>query len=179
MTIEILLRTDRSIAGATRAVLDKMLGTGWENIDAPEDGRVEVDCLNGETGEEWGFESPQVTAMDAFTRIKDAPTTVRVKVGLRSGHLILFPGFVALSRPEDDFDEYAEDPRAKAIIQREAFELGRAFAAKELIIAGDAATDFLGTDATTWDGLKQVLKDEEVPHRVLAVPPKPSPPPPA
>jgi hypothetical protein len=173
MTIEILLRTDRSIAGATRAVLDKMVGTGWENIDGPEDGRVEVDCLNGETGEEWGFEAPQTSAMEAFTQIKDAPTTVRVKVGLRRGHLILFPGFVALSRPDDDYDEYCEDPRAKAIIQREAFELGRAFAAKELIIAGDAATDFLGTEATTWDGLKEVLLEEEVPHRVIAVPPKP------
>jgi hypothetical protein len=172
MTIEILLRTDRSIAGATRAVLDRMTGGGFENIDAPEDGVIEVDCLNGETGEEWGFLAPETSAMDAFSRIKDAPTTVRVKVSLRSGHIILFPGFVALSRPEDDYDEYAEDPRARHIIQREAFELGRSFAAKELIVAGDAATDFLGTEATTWDGLKAVLEEEEVPHRVLAVPPK-------
>jgi hypothetical protein len=172
MTIEILLRTDRSIAGATRVVLDKMLGGGFENIDGPEDARIEVDCLNGETGEEWGFVAPETSAMEAVSRIREAPTTVRVKVGLRSGHVILFPGFVTLLRPEDDFEEYSEDPRAKHIIQREAFELGRTFAAKELIVAGDAASDFLGTDATTWEGLKEVLAEEEVPHRVLEVPPK-------
>jgi hypothetical protein len=167
MTIEILLTTERSIAGATRLVLDKMLGQGFETIDGPEDGRVEVDCLNGETGEEWGFVAPDVSAMEAFTKIKEAPSTVRVKVGLRAGHVLLYPGFVALSRPEADYEEYEEDPRAKQIVHREVLELARTFGAKEVLVVGDAATDFLGNDATTWDGLKEVLEDEEVPHRLV------------
>src|SRR5262249_50159719 len=86
MGIEILLTTQRSLAAATRSLLDRLTGPGFENIDAPEDGRVEVDCLDGESGEEWGLVAPETSAMETFTKIKEATTTVRVKIGLRSGH---------------------------------------------------------------------------------------------
>jgi hypothetical protein len=170
MAIETLLHTERSLAAAARVVLDRLLGPGFDNIDAPEDGRIEVDCLDGDSGEEWGFVAPDVGAMDAFAKIKERPTTVRVAIRLRHGQLMLFPGFVALSRPDGDYDEFEEDERAKQIALREAFELGRTFHAREVLLAGDAATDFLGTDATSWDGLKTVLEDEDVPHTILPVP---------
>lgn len=172
MGIEILMTTQRSIAAATRSLLDKLIAAGLENVDPPEEGRIEVDCLNGETGEEWGFVAPETSAMDAFTKIKEATSTVRVKIGLRMGHFILYPGFVVLSRPENDFDEFDEDPRAKQIVLREAFELGRLMGAREVLVAGDAASDFLGEDATDWEGLKTILEEEDVPHKVIPVPPK-------
>src|SRR5262249_13969777 len=78
MAIETLLHTERSLAAATRMVLDKLLSNGFENIDPPEDGRVEIDCLDGDSGEEWGFVAPEVGAMDAFAKIKEKTTTVRV-----------------------------------------------------------------------------------------------------
>ncbi len=170
MGIEILLQTDRSLAGATRSVLDRLLGAGFENVDPPEDGRVELDCLDGESGEEWGLVAPETSAQDAFGRIKSAKSTVRVKVGLRTGQFILFPGFVVLSRPEDEYDDFEADPRARQIILREALEVARHFSAREIVVAGDAASDFIGTDATTWPALKEVLVEEDIPHRVLAVP---------
>ena len=170
MAIETLLHTERSLAAAARMILDRMTGKGYEFIDAPEDGRIEVDCLNGETDEEWGIVAPEASPMDVFLKIKEQGKTVRVKIRLRSGHLILFPGFIVLSRPEDEFDDFEEDPRAKQIILREAFELARHFGTTELIIAGDAGSDFLGTEATTWLGLKEILEEEEVPHVLLPVP---------
>ena len=170
MAIETLLPTERSLAGATRTILDRLLGAGYENIDAPEDKRIEIDCLDGESGEEWGVVAPETTAMALFTRIQETPTTVRVKLGLRSGHIILFPGFVVLSRPGDDFEAFEDDPRAQAILLREGYELARHLGATELIVAGDAASDFIGTDATTWVGLKDVLEEEEIPHRLQPVP---------
>lgn len=169
MGIEILLTTSRSLAASTRAMLDKLAQAGFENVDPPEDGRIEVDCLDGESGEEWGFLAPETSAMDAFTKIKEKPTTVRVKIGLRLGHLILFPGFVVLSRPDDEYGDFEEDPRARHIILREALELGRHSGAKEVLVAGDAASDFLGEDATTWDELREVLSAEEIPHSVVPV----------
>lgn len=169
MAIETLLTTERSLAGATRSILDKVRGAGFENIDGPEDGRIEIDCLDGETGDEWGMATPEVSPMDAFSRIKEKPSTVRVRLCLRTGCFLLFPGFVVLQRPEDDYDAFEEDPRARHIILREAMEVGRHFGAREVIVAGDVASDFLGTEATTWDGLKEVLEDEEVPHRVMPV----------
>jgi hypothetical protein len=173
MGIEILLTTQRSLAAATRSLLDRLTGPGFENIDAPEDGRVEVDCLDGESGEEWGVVAPEVSAMEAFSKIKEAATTVRVKIGLRRGHFILFPGFIVLSRPDDEYEDFEEDPRARSIFLREAFELARHVTAKEVLIAGDAASDFLGEDATSWDELKAVLLEEEVPHKRGTVPAKP------
>lgn len=170
MPIETLLHTERSLAAATRMILDRMTGKGYEFIDAPEDGRIEIDCLNGETDVEWGVVAPELSAMDVFLKIKEETKTVRVKIRLRSGHLILFPGFIVLSRPEDEFDDFEEDPRAKQIILREAFELGRHFGTRELIIAGDAGSDFLGTEATTWLGLKEVLEEEDIQHVLLPVP---------
>jgi hypothetical protein len=173
MGIEILLTTSRSLAASTRSMLDKLVAGGFEYVDPPEDGRIEVDCLDGESGEEWGFVAPETSAMEAFSRIKERATTVRVKVSLRSGHLILFPGFVVLSRPDDEYDDFVEDPRAKAIILREAIELGRYASAKEVLVAGDAASDFLGEEATTWDELRAVLSEEDVPHSVVPVGAKP------
>jgi len=172
MAIEILLHTERSLAATTRMILDRMTGAGFENIDAPEDGNLEVDCLDGDSGEEWGFTAPETTPMSAFAKIKEKATTVRVMVKLRLGHLMLYPGFVVLSRPVDDFDAFEDDPRAKQIILREAFELGRTFGVHEIIVAGDAASDFLGTEATSWEGLKSVLEEEDIPHSLLPVPAK-------
>jgi hypothetical protein len=174
MGIEILVTTSRSLAASTRSMLDRLVAAGFEYVDPPEDGRLEVDCLDGESGEEWGFVSPETSPMDAFTKIREKASTVRVKIGLRTGHLILFPGFVVLSRPEDEFDDYEEDARAKAIIQREALELARHAGAKEVLIAGDAASDFLGEEATTWAQLLEVLEEEDVPHKVLAASAKPA-----
>jgi len=169
MGIEILLTTSRSLAASTRSMLDKLVSSGFENVDPPEDGRIEVDCLDGESGEEWGFVAPETTAQEAFGKIKEKPTTVRVKVSLRSGHLILFPGFVVLSRPDDEYDDFEEDLRAQHIILREAMEIGRYVGVKEVLIAGDAASDFLGEEATTWSELLEVLSEEEVPHKVVTV----------
>ena len=39
------------------------------------------------------------------------------------------------------------------------------------MVAGDAATDFLGSDANNWEQLKDIVDEEEIPHRVVAVPP--------
>ena len=169
MGIEILLTTSRSLAASTRSMLDKLVSSGFENVDPPEDGRIEVDCLDGESGEEWGFVAPETTAQEAFGKIKEKPTTVRAKVSLRSGHLILFPGFVVLSRPDDEYDDFEEDLRAQHIILREAMEIGRYVGVKEVLIAGDAASDFLGEEATTWSELLEVLSEEEVPHKVVTV----------
>src|SRR5512144_808089 len=51
VAIETLLHTDRSLAAATRLVLDKLQGKSLENVDGPDDGRIEVDCLDGDTGD--------------------------------------------------------------------------------------------------------------------------------
>jgi hypothetical protein len=170
MAIESLVPTDRSLAAATRLVLDRLAVAGFENIDPPEDGRLEVDCLDGDTSEEWGLVVPESTPMAAFLKIKERATTVRVVVRLRLGHFYLYPGFVVLSRPPDEFEDFQNDPRARQIVLREAFELARAFGAREVVVAGDAASDFLGNEASTWSGLKEVLEEEEVPHEVLLVP---------
>ncbi len=77
-----------------------------------------------------------------------------------------------LCRP-DEYEDFETDPRARQIIGREALELARAFDAPELFVAGDAASDFLGTETTDWDGLKEVLEEEEVPHEVIVLPPPP------
>ena len=74
-----------------------------------------------------------------------------------------------LSRPDDDYEDFKADPRARAIFLREAMELGRFAQAKELIVAGDAASDFLGEEATTWEELREVLTEEEIPHKVVPV----------
>ena len=42
-----------------------------------------------------------------------------------------------------------------------------------MLIAGDAASDFLGSEATEWDGLKDVLEEEEILHQVVVLPPPP------
>jgi hypothetical protein len=169
MAIETLLHTDRSLAGSLRSILDRLMGPGFENVDAPEEGRIEIDCLDGETGDEWGMASPEVSAMDAFSKLKEKANTVRVRVSLRTGCFLLFPGFVVLQRPDDDYDDFEEDPRARQIILREAMEVGRHFGAREVMVAGDAASDFLGTETTSWDGLKEVLEAEDIQHLVLPV----------
>ena len=153
VTIEILVPTTRTLGGATRAILETLLGTGFQNIDPP-DGSIEVEMMNVE-GEEWAKHVPDdVSAADLGEQIKADRTLVRVRIVLRLGHFLLFPGFVVLCRP-DPYEEFLEDPRARQIIGREALELARAFNAPELVVAGDAASDFLGTEATTWDGLRK------------------------
>jgi len=49
-------------------------------------------------------------------------------------------------------------------------ELAQAFLAPEIVIAGDAASDFLGSEATTWEGIKDVLEEEKIPHTVIPIP---------
>jgi hypothetical protein len=166
--IEILIPTTRTLGGATRAVLEALVGRGFHNIDAPE-GALEVEIMNVE-GEEWAKHVPDdLPPEEVGEAIKADRTIVRVRVGLRHGCFLLFPGFVVLSRP-DEYEQFRSDPRARHIIGREALELARAFQAKELIVAGDAATDFLGTEATTWEDLKEIVEEEEIPHHVIEIP---------
>jgi hypothetical protein len=165
VAIEILLPTTRTLGGAVRAVLETLRGKLFENIDPPE-GSIEVELMNVE-GDEWAKSVPDdVDAADLGESIKGDRTIVRVRIELRLGHFLLFPGFVVLCRP-DEYEEFLEDPRARQVIGREALELARAFDAPELIVAGDAASDFLGTEATTWEGLKDVLEEEEIPRKVI------------
>src|SRR5690606_9471259 len=92
-----------------------------------------------------------------------------VRIALRLGHFLLYPRFVVLCRP-DDYDDFVSDPRARQIIGREALELAHAFQSPELIVCGDAASDFLGSEATNWDELKDVLVEEQFPHRAITLP---------
>lgn len=172
VAIEILVPTTRTLGGATRAILEQMLGTGFQNIDPPEANGLLVEIMNVE-GEEWPKRVPEESSpFDLGEAIKSDRTIVRVRIELRLGHFLLFPGFVILCRP-DEYDDFMVDPRARQIIGRESLELAQAFAAPEILIAGDAASDFLGTEATEWDGLKDVLEEEEIPHQVVVLPPPP------
>ena len=170
MAIEILIPTTRTLGGAVRAILEQMLGPGFQNIDPPETRAVLVEMMNVE-GEEWAKRVPEELDPEAIGEsIKADRTIVRVRVELRLGSFLMFPRFVILCRP-DEFDDFVTDPRGRQIIGREALELARAFAAPEMIIAGDAASDFLGTETTDWDELKDVLDEEEVAHEVIVIPP--------
>lgn len=169
MAIEILVPTTRTLASVTRALLEQLLGPGFANIDRPDTEYLLVEMTNVE-GEEWPRRVPEeATVADLAEAIKADRQILRVRVELRLGYFLLFPGFVVLCRP-DDYEDFEGDPRARQIIGRESLELARAFLAPELIVAGDAASDFLGTEATTWEGLKDVLEEEEVPHRVIVLP---------
>ncbi|MDA1195706.1 MAG: hypothetical protein O2894_11045 [Planctomycetota bacterium] len=169
MSIEILISTTRTLGGATCAVLEQLLGPGFLNIDPPETDAFEVELTNVDA-EEWGELIPDdITPVDLGEKIKANKEILRVRVPLRLGHFLLFPGFVVLCRP-DDYDEFMGDPRARQIVGRESLELAHAFGAGEIIICGDAATDFLGTEATTWDDLKEVLVEEAIDHQVVTLP---------
>jgi hypothetical protein len=168
--IEILLPTARTLGGCTRAVLEALLGQGFQNIDPPEEKSIEVEVMNVD-GEEYGKTVPDdVSAADLGEEVKANREIVRVRIPLRIGCFLLFPGFVVLSRP-DEYEAFESDPRARQIIGREALELARAFGSRELLVAGDAATDFLGTEANNWEQLKDVVEEEEIPHRLVQVPP--------
>ena len=170
MAIEILVPTTRTLGGATRALAEAMLQSGFQNIDPPDSNDLLVEIMNVE-GEEWPKRVPEeVSPAEVGDAIKADRTIVRVRIELRLGFFLLFPGFVILCRP-DDFDDFRTDQRARQIIGREALELAKAFEAPEILIAGDAASDFLGTEATDWDGLKDVLEEEEVLHEVVILPP--------
>ena len=169
MTIEVLIPTTRTLGGATSAVLRQLLGPGFVNIDSPEGDSIEVELTNVDS-REWGeFVPDDHSPQELGEMIKGDKEILRVRVPLRLGHFLLFPGFVVLCRP-DDYEEFATDPRARQIIGREALELANAFSASELVVAGDAATDFLGTEATDWEGLREVLKEEEIPHTAIEIP---------
>ncbi len=169
MAIEILVTTSRTLGGATRAVLEQLLGPGFMNIDALETLPIEVELTNVES-EEWGEMVPEdISIADLGEKIKADREILRARVPLRLGHFLLFPGFVSLCRP-DNYEEFMADPRARQIVGRESLELASAFGAAEIIICGDAATDFLGTDATTWDELKDVLREEAIDHQVIVIP---------
>lgn len=171
MAIEIHVPTvGRTLGGCVRAVLETLLQKGFTNIDPPESGVMEVELTDGDKGEEWARHVPEeVSPSELGEQIKSNKYIVRVRIGLRLGHFLLFPGFCVLWRP-DEYEQFENDPRARQIIGREALELARAFGATELIVAGDAASDFLGTEANTWDQLKDVLVEEEIPHRVIEIP---------
>ena len=169
MPIEILVPTTRTLGGATQAVVEQLLGPGFHNIDAPETDAFEVELTNVDA-EEWGELVPEsISPQDLGDKIKGDREILRVRVPLRLGHFLLFPGFIALCRP-DDYQEFVNDPRARQIVGRESLELANAFLSPEILICGDAATDFLGTEATTWDELKEVLVEEAIDHQVIAIP---------
>lgn len=169
MSIEILIPTTRTLGGATQAVVEQLLGTGFMNIDAPETDAFEVELTNVDA-EEWGEMVPEaISAQDLGDKIKGNREILRVRVPLRLGHFLLFPGFVSLCRP-DNYQEFMSDPRARQIVGRESLELANAFMAPEILICGDAATDFLGTEATNWDELKDVLREEAIDHQLIVIP---------
>jgi hypothetical protein len=169
VSIEILIPTTRTLGGSATAILRQLLGPGFVNIDSPEGDSIEVELTNVDS-REWGeFVPDDHSPQELGEMIKADKEILRVRVPLRLGHFLLFPGFVVLCRP-DDYEEFATDPRARQIIGREALELATAFMASELIVAGDAATDFLGTDATNWETLKEVLVEEEIPHTAIEIP---------
>ena len=174
MAIEIHVPTGtRTLGGTTRAVVETLLAKGFQNIDAPESGTLEVELMNAD-GEEWALQVPEeVSAVDVGEKIKADKEIVRARVGLRLGCFLIFPGFCVLCRP-DAYEDFVRDPRARQIVGREALELARAFGAAELIVAGDAASDFLGTDANNWEQFKDVLGEEEIEHKVipLTAPPR-------
>jgi len=170
VALEILIPTTRTLGGTVRGLLEQMLGAGFQNIDPPETRAVLVEMMNVE-GEEWAKRVPEeLEPAEIGELIKADRTLVRVRIELRLGSFLLFPRFVILCRP-DEFDDFVSDPRGRQIIGREALELARAFGAPEMIIAGDAASDFLGTETTDWDELKDVLDEEEVAHEVIVIPP--------
>jgi hypothetical protein len=176
MAIEILVPTGgRTLGGASRAVLEALLSKGFQNIDPPEGGVLEVELRNVDDEEHARSVPDEYAPADIADEIKADKEILRVRIGLRLGAFLLYPGFCVLSRP-DEYEDFERDPRARQIIGREALELARAFAAKELLVCGDAASDFLGTEATTWDQLLEVLEEEEIPHRRIEIPaPKPPP----
>jgi hypothetical protein len=170
VAIEILIPTKRTLGGATRAIVEQLVGPGFLNIDAPDSASLEVELTNVDM-EEWGkFVPDEVSPADLGESIKKDKEIVRVRIPLRLGHFLLFPGFVVLCRP-DEYEDFATDPRARQIIGRESLELAHAFGAREIVIAGDAATDFLGSEATEWEGLKEVLEEEEILHQLVQLPP--------
>lgn len=170
VAIEILVPTARTLGGATRAVIEQLTGPGFLNIDAPDTESLEVELTNVDM-EEWGrFVPDDVDAAELGESIKKDKEILRVRIPLRLGHFLLFPGFVVLCRP-DEYEDFVSDPRARQIIGRESLELAHALGATEIVIAGDAATDFLGTEATDWEGLKDVLDEEEILHEVVKLPP--------
>ncbi len=166
MAIEVLLSTPRTLGGATRAVVEQLLGPGFVNIDSPSESSIEVELTNVDM-KEWGeFVPDDVSAAELAEKIRADKEILRVRVPLRLGHFLLFPGFVVLCRP-DEYEEFMADPRARQIIGRESLELAHAFGAAEIVIAGDAATDFLGSEATDWPSLKEVLEEEEIAHELI------------
>ena len=170
MSIEIHVPTvGRTLGGCVRAVLETLQQKGFQNIDPPESGVLEVEFMNVD-GEEWAKNVPEeASPSEIGEQIKANREIVRVRIALRLGCFLLFPGFCVLSRP-DEYEQFEADPRARQIIGREALELARAFGATELIGAGDAASDFLGTEANTWEQLKDVLTEEEIEHRTIEIP---------
>ncbi len=166
MAIEILVPTTRSLAGATRAVLDQLLGPGFLNVDPVETDAFEVELTDVDMREQGRLVPEAVSPADLAEELRRNREFVRVRIPLRLGHFLLFPGFVVLCRP-DEYEDYLKDPRQRQIVGREALELAQAFGARELVVAGDAATDFLGTEATDWESLKEVLEEEEIEHQLI------------
>lgn len=169
MAIEILLPTTRTLGGATRALLEVLTTVGFQNIDAAEGDDIEVELMRVDM-EAFSRRVPSETSpADLGDEIKADREIVRTKIPLRVGNFTLFPGFVILCRL-DDYDAFQEDPRARQILGRESLELAQAFNSAEIILCGDAASDFIGHDANDWASLKQVLEDEESPHTVIRIP---------
>lgn len=169
MAIEILLPTTRTLGGATRALLEALTGPGFVNIDGPESKEIEVELMNLDM-EAWPKQVPtEVSPADLGDLIKADKEIVRTKIPLRIGNFTLFPRFVILCR-HDEYEAFEADPRARQIIGRESLELAQAFGAPEIVICGDAASDFIGHEVTDWDTLKEILAAEEIPHAIVPIP---------
>lgn len=169
MAIEILIPTTRTLGGATRALIEVMTGPGFVNIDAPDTPELEVELMNLDM-EAWPKRVPtEISAADLGDLIKADKEIVRAKIPLRIGNFTLFPRFVILCR-HDEYEAFTDDPRARQIIGRESLELAQAFGAPELIVCGDAASDFIGHEVTDWDSLKEILDAEEIPHTLVPIP---------
>ena len=100
-------------------LLEALLTKGFQNIDPPESGVLEVELMNVD-GEEWAKSVPEeASAQEIGEQIKANREIVRVRIGLRLGNFLLFPGFCVLCRP-DQYEDFEKDPRARHIVGREA-----------------------------------------------------------
>ena len=61
VAIEILVPTPRTLAGATRAVVEQLMGPGFANIDSPSESSFEVELTNVDM-KEWGEFVPEDTS---------------------------------------------------------------------------------------------------------------------
>ena len=72
MAIEIHVPTGtRTLGGTTRAVVETLLAKGFQNIDPPESGKLEVELMNAD-GKEWAKTVPEEASAEELFRIWEA-----------------------------------------------------------------------------------------------------------